>query len=134
MQPTLRQNGDRTERERKLTGVHPIIFMALYGIVFLFLASISLTFGWDGETDFLIAVVIAFFAISFGVVRATASYARRDPRWRMLHLPVLSYLRGRTATATGSIRGWHAAVQILAMPAALALGMLAIGLVWVLMR
>lgn len=99
-------------------------------VAFWFMAAVSLTFGQDSETNYLIGVVLAF-TLAFGsLMIVTGSFTSFDPRWQLERLKFPRFLRDRADIATGPIRGRAAAIQILALPVSLAFGVTSIGLVW----
>jgi hypothetical protein len=120
--------------ERRQHGVHPVIAMLAIAIGFWFMAALSLTFGLDGETNYLIAVEVVF-TLAFGsLLIFTGSITSFDPRWQLERLNFSRFLGCRAEIATGSIRGRAAMIQILALPVSLAVGMTAIGLIWLLIQ
>lgn len=120
--------------ERRRHGVHPAIAMFAIAIGFWFMAALSLTFGLDGETNYLIAVEVVFSLAFCSLLVLTGSFSSFDPRWQLERLKFSRFLGCRAEIATGSIRGRAAMIQILALPVSLAVGMTAIGLIWLLIK
>jgi hypothetical protein len=90
-----------------------------------------LSFGWGRETDFVLAVVILFFAFFIGLFLLTASYSVKDKRWPVRETSLQEFLDSEVGIGGGTMRGRDVLIQIAMIPVALALAGTLIGLAWV---
>jgi hypothetical protein len=112
-------------------GVHPVVVKIAVGAAIWFLLVTWFSFAWDGETDFLLAIVILFFAIFFTLFLLTASFSTDDPRWPVLKTSFREFLKSNVGIGSGTLRGRDVLIQIALIPVALALAATLIGLAWV---
>jgi hypothetical protein len=113
------------------TGVHPVAAKVTIGAAVWFLAVTWLSFAWGGEVDFLLAIVILFFAFFIGLFLLTASYSVKDPRWPVRETSLREFLDSDVRIGSGTMRGRDVLIEIATMPIALALAGTLIGLAWV---
>jgi hypothetical protein len=113
------------------TGVHPVAAKVAIGAAVWFLVVTWLSFAWGGEIDFLLAIVILFFAFFIGLFLLTASYSVNDPRWPVRETSFREFLDSDVRIGSGTMRGRDVLIEIATMPIALALAGTLIGLAWV---
>jgi hypothetical protein len=114
------------------TGVHSVIPKIAIGAAVWFLVVTWLSFAWDPETDFILGVVILFFAIFFTLFLLTASYTLKDPRWPVRETSFREFLASDIGIGDGTMRGRDVLVEVALIPVALAFAATLIGLAWVL--
>ncbi|MGV1013837.1 MAG: hypothetical protein ACOYB4_02590 [Methyloceanibacter sp.] len=114
-------------------GVHPVVTKIAVGAAIWFLVVTWFSFAWDGETDFLLAIVILFFAIFFTLFLLTASFSTDDPRWPVRETSFREFLKSNVGIDSGTMRGRDVLIQIALIPVALALAATLIGLAWVIL-
>lgn len=119
------------EPGKPVRGIHPqAIGLAALGVVVFLLASTQFLSG-DPGSDLNIYGIAGFAVIFFTLTLGLAWHIGRDPRWGG---PSRSSLRAfaddNVAIATGTISGHEALIQILVLPATLALGMVVLGLIF----
>jgi hypothetical protein len=117
--------------EASETGVHPMAAKIAIGAAIWFLAVTWLSFAWGGETDFLLVIVVLFFAFFLGLFLLTASYSVKDPRWPVRETSFREFLDSDVRIGSGTMRGRDVLIEIATMPIALALAGTLIGLAWV---
>jgi hypothetical protein len=123
------QSAERMEASE--AGVHPLAVKIAIGATIWFLAVTWLSFGWGRETDFVLAVVILFFAFFIGLFLLTASYSVKDKRWPVRETSLQEFLDSEVGIGGGTMRGRDVLIQIAMIPVALALAGTLIGLAWV---
>jgi hypothetical protein len=111
-------------------GVHPAVVKIAVGAAIWFLVVTWFSFAWDGETDFLLAIVILFFAIFFTLFLLTASFSAHDPRWPARETSFGEFLKSNVGVGSGTLPGREVLIQITLIPVALALAATLIGLAW----
>ncbi|MEX2166574.1 MAG: hypothetical protein WD852_06085 [Methyloceanibacter sp.] len=111
-------------------GVHPAVVKIAVGAAIWFLVVTWFSFAWDGETDFLLAIVILFFAIFFTLFLLTASFSAHDPRWPTRETSFSEFLKSNVGIGSSTLRGRDVLIQIALIPVALALAATLIGLAW----
>jgi hypothetical protein len=99
-----------------------------------FLLVTWLSFATGGEIDWDLVVVTLFIVIFFTLFLLTASFAARDPRWHLRDTSFREFLKSEDATATGTMRGRDALIEIALVPVSLAFAATVIGRVVVLTR
>jgi hypothetical protein len=117
--------------EESEAGVHPVIVKIAIGAALWFLAVTWLSFGWSGETDFLLAIVIMFFAIFFTLFLLTASYSVKDPRWPVRETSLREFLDSEIGIGGGRMNGRDVLIETALIPVSLAFAATLIGLAWV---
>ena len=116
------------------TSVHPIVIEIAIGAVMWFLAVMWLDFARGPQVDFELAVVTLFFVMFFTLFLLTASHVWKDARWRLPQTSFKQFLTAQVGTATGTMSGREALIEILTVPVSLALGATFIGLAWVVLH
>jgi hypothetical protein len=116
---------DRPERPAT-DRLHPVVYGALVSTVALY-ALAAWLFAADGYTDHLLAVVTGFAAIATGLPFILSRVRRIDSSPDTM--PFRDWLQGRFATWQDDVKGANAAIEIVLPLAAIAVGMLAIGIV-----
>jgi hypothetical protein len=116
---------------RNEPGVHPATIKIALGAAIWFLVVAWLSFAWNRETDFLLVIVILFFAFFFTLFLLTASYTLEDPRWPVRETSFGEFLQSDIGVETGTMRGRDVLIQIALIPLALAFAATLIGLAWV---
>ena len=111
-------------------GVHPAVVKIAVGAAIWFLVETWFSFAWDGETDFLLAIVILFFAIFFTLFLLTASFSAHDPRRPARETSFREFLKSNVGIGSSTLRGRDVLIQIALIPVALALAVTLIGLAW----
>ena len=112
-------------------GVHPMAAKIAIGATIWFLAVTWLSFAWGRETDFVLTVVILFFAFFIGLFLLTASYSVKDQRWPVRETSFREFLGSDIRIGSGTMRGRDVLIEIATLPIALALAGTLIGLAWV---
>jgi hypothetical protein len=119
---------DRTTNE---TGVHPAVAKVAIGATVWFLLVTWLAFAHGAETDFVLVVVILFFAFFLGLFLLTASFSAKDARWPVRDTNFHEFLGSDIRIGSGTLPGHEVLIQIALLPVALALAATLIGLAWV---
>ena len=112
-------------------GVHPIVIQITIGAVLCFLAVTWIDFGGGRETDFLLVIVVLFFAFFFGLFLLTASYTLGDERWPVQDTSLQRFLTSDVRIGSETMRGRAVLIEIALLPVTLALAATLIGLAWV---
>jgi fatty acid desaturase len=112
-------------------GVHPMIVKIALCAAVWFLAVTWLAFGWGGDTDFLLAIVILFFTIFFTLFLLTASYSVKDPRWPVRETSFREFLGSEVGIGGGTMSGRDVLIETAIIPVTLAFAATLIGLAWV---
>jgi hypothetical protein len=119
---------------QRQAGVHPVVVEIAIGATMWFLLVTWLSFATGGEIDWDLVVVTLFIVIFFTLFLLTASFAARDPRWHLRDTSFREFLKSEVGTATGTMRGRDALIEIALVPVSLAFAATVIGLVVVLTR
>jgi hypothetical protein len=114
----------------KDTGIHAIVPKIAIGAALWFLIMTWLDFARNGEIDYLLVIVTLFFVMFFVLFLFTASYSLHDSRWPLRDTSFREFLRSKIGTATGTMRGRDALIEIALVPVSLAIAATIIGLVW----
>jgi hypothetical protein len=117
------------ESEQPGQGVHPRVIWAALVIIVWFVIAMAISFSGTIEADYLFAVVVAVSAIFFTLLLGLAGHAAARGGKDTSRLA--DFLRQDVAIDTGSISGWEATIQVLTLPATLALGATIIGFIFV---
>ncbi len=124
-----------TDPVRPLHAVHPaVIGLAASGVV-VFLLATGFFYSSDPASDLNLLGVAGFAVIFFTLTLGLAWRTAREPRWGgngTTHADesLEDFAEDNVPIATGTISGREAMVQILILPATLAAGMVAIGLIY----
>jgi hypothetical protein len=121
------------QSENRSRDLHPVVYAALVGLV-LWLVFAIWGFGYNAETDYLLAVVSGFLVIAVAIPSALALmvYRHRDQGERKHERdvkPFREWMSGDFDTWQDRVKGRNAAVEILLPMAAIAIGMTAFALV-----
>ncbi len=112
------------------TGIHAIVPKIAVGAALWFLIMTWLDFARGGQIDYLLVIVTLFFVMFFTLFLLTASYSLHDPRWPLRDTSLREFLHSKIKTATGTMRGRDALIEIALVPVSLAIAATIIGLVW----
>jgi hypothetical protein len=111
-------------------GVHPGVAKVAIAATIWFLLATWLSFAWNRETDFVLVVVILFFAFFIGLFLLTASFSAKDVRWPVRETNFHDFLGSDVRIGSGTMPGRDVLIQIALLPVALALAATLIGLAW----
>jgi hypothetical protein len=115
--------------ERSAGAMHPGAVGAALVVAVWFVIVMAISFSLTAETAYLMAVVVAFSIIFFTLTLGIASRGARagnpdaKPTFRQ-------FLAGEVGIHTGEVSGREALVQLLTLPITLALGAMAIGMIF----
>jgi len=101
--------------------IHAGVFVLMLLAWFWLLVAFWLTFGWELEGGFMVAVSTVYMAMFFGVPLAMIKVAKAHTPHQPDRRSFGDFLRAYVQTATGRMEGWEAAIQILLVPVGLAL-------------
>jgi hypothetical protein len=107
--------------------IHPGVYKIFVGCWAALIAVFLATFAESPFTLFMLAVVIGYSLMFFGVPYVMSRVA--PPETEMGKVAFLDFLRGRVQTLTGPVSGSEALMQVLMVPVALTLGSIAIGFI-----
>jgi hypothetical protein len=113
-------------------GVPPVAIgvAALAAAWFVFASVVS--FSGEGNGNYVLAVVVGFAVIFFGLTLGLANRAAHDRRYGVESIDLEEFVEDNVAIETGVIAGREAIVQILMLPVTLAVGVTLLGIVfWV---
>ena len=126
------QNNHKPESERVVGNLHPAVYMALVGLT-LWLVLAIWGFGYDGQTDYLLAIVSGFLFIAVAIpsVLALMVYRQRssDERKSSGEASFREWMTANFDTWQDRVKGRNAAVEVLLPMAAIAIGMTAFAIV-----
>src|SRR5258705_8463048 len=118
--------------ERVVRDLHPAIYMALVGLT-LWLGLAIWGFGYDGQTDYLLAIVSGFLFIAVAIPSTLALMVHRqknsDEPKSSGEASFQEWMTGNFDTWQNRVRGRNAAVEVLLPMAAIAIGMTAFAIV-----
>ena len=127
VQENRQQAGERVVRD-----LHPAIYMALVGLT-LWLGLAIWGFGYDGQTDYLLAIVSGFLFIAVAIPSTLALMVHRqknsDERKSSGEASFKEWMTGNFDTWQDRVKGHNAAVEVLLPMAAIAIGMTAFAIV-----
>ena len=125
------QENRQPASQRVVSALHPAIYMTLVGLtVWLVLAIWG--FGYDGQTDYLLAIVSGFLFIAVAIPSVLALMVYRqssDERKRSGEATLREWMTGNFETWQDRVKGRNAAVEVLLPMAAIAIGMTAFAIV-----
>jgi hypothetical protein len=113
--------------------VHPVVTKIAVGAAVWFLAITWLSFAGSGETNFLLVIVVLFFALFITLFLLTVNYNRGDPRWPVRETSFRRFLKSEIAVGDSKMRGRDVLIGIALIPVALAFAATLIGLAWVIL-
>jgi hypothetical protein len=127
MSNPVQENRQRAS-ERVVRDLHPAIYMALVGLT-LWLGLAIWGFGYDGQTDYLLAIVSGFLFIAVAIPSTLALMVHRqknsDERKSSGEASFKEWMTGNFDTWQDRVKGHNAAVEVLLPMAAIAIGMTA---------
>jgi hypothetical protein len=122
---TVRPNRPASDR------LHPLIYLALVSAALAFALAVW-TFAGDRYTDYILVIVTGFALIAVGLPmilsRVGQTSAGSKPRAHRSE-PLREWIQGDFETWQDRVKGANAAVEILLPLSAIAIGMVAIGIV-----
>ena len=123
----------RQQESRRVIGsLHPAVYMALVGLT-LWLGLAIWGFGYDGQTDYLLAIVsgFLFIAVAIPATLALMVYRQRnsDERKSSGDASLREWMTADFDTWQDRVKGRNAAVEVLLPMAAIAIGMTAFAIV-----
>ena len=127
-------NHDQDNRQQGNKGVagvlHPAVYVALVGLTAWLVLAIW-GFGYDGQTDYLLAIVTGFLVIAVAIPSTLALMVHRQGNSdeRKSATSLREWLAGDFDTWQDRVKGQNAAVEILLPMAAIAIGMTAFAVV-----
>lgn len=130
--PQGNDRGDDAPRSAYRSGFGEELPAAVYGAILagfaLMLAVAWLAFGGALETglDLVVVTVLCIVFLALPIILHSAARAQME------HTGLRQFLSARIDTATGPVSGREASIEILLIPAALALAAIAIGIVYAL--
>jgi hypothetical protein len=126
-------NDNRFSHERTaLDHVHPLVYLAIIGLALWFVLS-AWSFAADGYTDWLLVVVSGFVLIAVAIPSILLLVWRnhREPGEDAgQHERLRDWTAGELDTWQDHVKGTNAAVEMLLPIAAVAFGMMALGIVF----
>jgi hypothetical protein len=126
------QENRQQASERVARNLHPAVYMALVGLT-LWLGLAIWGFGYDGQTDYLLAIVSGFLFIAVAIPATLALMVHRqrnsDERKSSGNVSFREWMTGDFDTWQDRVKGRNAAVEILLPMAAIAIGMTAFAIV-----
>jgi hypothetical protein len=126
------QENRQQASERVVRDLHPAIYMALVGLT-LWLGLAIWGFGYDGQTDYLLAIVSGFLFIAVAIPSTLALMVHRqknsDERKSSGEASFKEWMTGNFDTWQDRVKGHNAAVEVLLPMAAIAIGMTAFAIV-----
>ena len=129
-----REQEYRQQESRRVTAnLHPAVYMALVGLT-LWLGLAIWGFGYDGQTDYLLAIVngFLFIALAIPATLALMAYRQRNSDERKSSggdASLREWMTGDFDTWQDRVKGRNAAVEVLLPMAAIAIGMTAFAIV-----
>ena len=99
-----------------------------------FLISMAISFADTLETGYLMAIVIGFGIIFFGLTIGLAMHASGSRTELGSGSSFRKFIHGEVGVYTGRISGREAMLQLTVLPVTLAIGGMAIGLVYLFVR
>ena len=126
------QENRQQASERVVRDLHPAIYMALVGLT-LWLGLAIWGFGYDDQTDYLLAIVSGFLFIAVAIPSTLALMVHRqknsDERRSSGEASFKEWMTGNFDTWQDRVKGHNAAVEVLLPMAAIAIGMTAFAIV-----
>src|ERR1043166_251219 len=107
--------------------IHPGVYAGFVGCWAALIAVFVATFAESPFTLFMLAVVIGYAIMFFGVPYVMSRVAK--PETNVGNVPFADFLRGQVQTLTGPVSSAEALMQVLMVPVCLTLGALAIGFI-----
>lgn len=125
-------NQDSTHQNRPASDrLHPLVYLALIGAALAFTSAVW-SFAADSYTDYLLVIVSAFALVATSIPVILSRVGTNDPgampRTRISGT-FREWMKGDFETWQDRVRARNAAIEILLPMSAVAIGMVAIGLV-----
>jgi hypothetical protein len=117
--------------ERVVRDLHPAVYTALVGLT-VWLGLAVWGFGYDGQTDYLLAIVSGFLFIAVAIPSVLAlmvHHQNSDERKSSGEASIKEWMTGNFDTWQDRVKGQNAAVEVLLPMAAIAIGMTAFAIV-----
>src|SRR5690242_21774877 len=112
-------------RQRVVRSLHPAVYLALVGLT-LWLGLAIWGFGYDGQTDYLLAIVSGFLFIAVAIPSTLALMVHRqksqDEQKSADEASLHAWMMGSFDTWQDRVKGRNAAVEVLLPMAAIAVG------------
>jgi hypothetical protein len=131
----IMSNHDQESRQqaskRVVSALHPAVYLALVGLT-LWLVLAIWGFGYDGQTDYLLAIVTGFLVIAVAIPSTLALMVHRQSNsdeQSSAKTSLREWMAGDFDTWQDRVRGRNAAVEVLLPMAAIAIGMTAFAIV-----
>jgi len=123
----------RLEASKRIArSLHPAVYIALVGLT-LWLGLAIWGFGYDGQTDYLLAIVSGFLFIAVAIPSVLALMVHRQKtsseRNSSGEASIQEWMAGNFDTWQDRVKGRNAAVEVLLPMAAIAIGMTAFAIV-----
>jgi hypothetical protein len=125
------QENRQQANKRVARVLHPAVNLALVGLTG-WLALAIWGFGYDGQTDYLLAIVTGFLVIAVGIPSTLALMVHRQKysdEQSSAKTSFREWMAGDFDTWQDRVRGRNAAVEVLLPMAAIAIGMTAFAIV-----
>jgi hypothetical protein len=126
------QENRQQASKRVVSVLHPAVYVALIGLTSWLVLAIW-GFGYDGQTDYLLAIVTGFLVIAVAIPSTLALMVHRQSHsgeTKGSAKPSLrEWMAGDFDTWQDRVRGRNAAVEVLLPMAAIAIGMTAFAIV-----
>src|SRR5213079_1024949 len=120
----------RSAPELLQPGIHPQAFRIAMVATGWFILAGAFLFATTLETGYLMAVVVGFGVVFFGLTLGLALRVNNDQRWSTKAESFEEFVNDDVPVNTGRIHGREALIQLLILPVSLAVGFTAIGLVF----
>jgi hypothetical protein len=126
------QENRQQASKRVVSVLHPAVYVALVGLTTWLVLAIW-GFGYDGQTDYLLAIVTGFLVIAVAIPSTLALMVHRqsnsDEKRSSAKTSLREWMAGDFDTWQDRVRGRNAAVEVLLPMAAIAIGMTAFAIV-----
>jgi hypothetical protein len=126
------QENRQQTTKRVFSVLHPAVYVALVGLTSWLVLAIW-GFGYDGQTDYLLAIVTGFLVIAVAIPSTLALMVHRqskpDEKMTSAKTSFREWMAGDFDTWQDRVRGRNAAVEVLLPMAAIAIGMTAFAIV-----
>ena len=125
------QENRQQTTKRVFSVLHPAVYVALVGLT-LWLVLAIWGFGYDGQTDYLLAIVTGFLVIAVAIPSTLALMVHRQSNsdeQSSAKTSLREWMAGDFDTWQDRVRGRNAAVEVLLPMAAIAIGMTAFAIV-----
>jgi hypothetical protein len=107
--------------------IHPAVYKLFTASWAALIAVFVATFAESPFTLFMLAVVIGYAIMFFGVPYVMSR--QTQPETKVGKVPFADFMRGQVQTLTGPVSSYEALIQVLMVPVCLTLGAIAIGFI-----